>query len=165
MEQLSDRDSFTGDKIYLDSDNLLEGTIHRFEHAAQLPIPAGIQPDKGIHTPFALQVARLAGISIGSAVKNQDALKMLYDFKEKQKYQVNNLEDQMLNKVSQSDYSGAVKLAVASSNPRESQRVISMMTKLQHPVQHAFRGLSIDDRRRFILSLSDKDRHKFFSSL
>ena len=162
IAQINNRDSFTGEKLARDSDNLVEGVGHRLVHAGEtLLTPAGLQPQLGKYPiPVVPKTLRLFGLAIGSGVEDADMLKKIRDFNEKKKYRLLNIDKKIYKALAERDLEGAEKIASDQMRYQHPSSLRKLLKKFRNPVKHMYFGLGRKAAREFEETLSPKEKQE-----
>lgn len=161
-QQLFNIDVFKKERIVRDSDNLVEGIARRLEHAAEnFLTPAGVQRQIGKYpAPTGTKVLRLFGIMLASSMQDQDLLKKMYNFKEKKKYKVQDIDKELYGKLAEGDQAGFMKKASEERRFQTIEGAYGLQRKFENPLSSYYRGLSFPDKRAFMDTLSPEDQKR-----
>ncbi len=161
-QQLFNIDFFTKEKISRDSDTAIEGIGRRIGHAAEnFLTPAGVTLNKTkVPTPFGVKVLRVLGLMSASNLQDSDLLKKMFNYKEKKRYKVKDIDKELYRSLADGDRVGFMKKVREERRYQTQRGAADMIRKFNNPLASYYRGLSHQDRRDFLetLSLEDKTR-------
>ena len=161
-QQLFNTDFFTREKIARDSDTLVEGMKHRIGHAAEnFLTPAGIQLQIGKYpVPMGTKILRFFGVMLASSMKDQDIMKKMYNFKEKKKYKVQDIDRGLYKKLAEGDKAGFMKEVAEKRRYETIGGASGMIRKFENPLKSYFNNLGHRDRREFLKTLSPSEKER-----
>ena len=162
MQQLANRDFFTGEKLRRDSDDLVEGIGHRIGHAAEsFLVPAGVQLQKGKYPiPLGPKVLRIFGLMMATSMRDQDLMKKMFNFKEKKRYKIQDVDRDLYKMLSEGDRTGFMKKASEKHRYQTMEGATGMIRKFENPLSSFYRNLSFQDRRDFLNTLSPSEKQR-----
>jgi len=161
-EQMANRDFFTGEKIWLASDNMMEGIKHRLGHMAEsFFTPAGIQLQIGKYPiPLGPKVLRGFGIMLSSAMRDQDLMTKMYNFKEKKRYKVKDIDRGLYKLLAEGDRAAFMKKVREERRYQTRGGASNMIRKFDNPLKSYYGNLNHQDRRDFLETLSPSEKER-----